>query len=164
VSLPFCKVNSSVRQMARISATRIELRTPTSDGDWAAYHAIRRRVLFELRGTGAVYDANHPDEHLPGNFPLILWDADVAVGVIRIDLQDGVATFRRVAVREDMQRHGYGRRLLRAAERFALEHGCTRVISHVDPSAVGFYERCGFAGKSLPNDGRAVPMSKQLTR
>jgi GNAT superfamily N-acetyltransferase len=148
--------------MARTSATRVELRTPTTDDDWAAYHAIRRRVLFDLRGAGAAYDANHPDEHLPGHFPLVLWDADVAVGVIRIDLRDGVATFRRVAVREDLQRQGYGRKLLRAAERFALEHGCTHVISHVDPSAVGFYVRCGFVGDGLPNDGRAVSMSKEL--
>jgi hypothetical protein len=26
-----------------------ELKAPVTDRDWAAYHAIRRRVLFELR-------------------------------------------------------------------------------------------------------------------
>ncbi len=139
----------------------IELRAPTTEGDWAAYHAIRRHVLFELRGNGSAYDANHPDERQPGHYPLVLWDADVAAGVIRIDVQNAVAIFRRVAIREDLQRRGYGRHLLRAAERFAIEHGCTRALSHVDREAVGFYERSGFRNDSS-EDGATVRMSKQL--
>jgi GNAT superfamily N-acetyltransferase len=141
---------------------RVELRTPTSDADWAIYHTIRRRVLFDGRGNGAAYDANHRDEHLPGHYPFVLWDADVAVGVIRVDIKDGVATFRRVAVREDLQRQGYGRHLLQAAERFSADRGCTRAESHVDPAAVGFYERCGFRRDGSANDARTVPMSKEL--
>src|SRR5262245_1937669 len=141
---------------------RVQLRAPTTEADWSVYHAIRRRVLFELRGNGAAYDANHPDEHLPGRFPFVLWDADVAVGVIRVDVEDAVAIFRRVAVREDLQRRGYGRRLLEAAERFAIDRGCTRVVSHVDASAVGFYERCGFRRDDSSVSARTVAMSKDL--
>jgi len=140
----------------------VEFRAPATDADWIAYHAIRRRVLFELRGLGAVYDPNHPDDHVPGRYPFVLWDADEAVAVIRVDVQHGVATLRRVAVREDLQRQGYGRSLLRAAERFASEQGCTHVVSHVDAGAVGFYERCGFR-RDEPTEGeRSIPMSKRL--
>jgi GNAT superfamily N-acetyltransferase len=141
---------------------RVEFRAPATEADWAAYHAIRRHVLFELRGDGAAYDANHPDEHLPGHYAFVLWDADVAVGVIRVDVQDDVAIFRRVAVRDDLQRRGYGRQLLQAAQRFAVERGCTQAVSHVDRNAVGFYERCGFRRDSEFSGRRAITMSKPL--
>jgi GNAT superfamily N-acetyltransferase len=140
----------------------VELRAPTTEADWAAYHTIRRHVLFELRGRGSAYDANHPDEHLPGHYAFVLWDAEVAVGVIRVDLDESVATFRRVAIRQDVQRRGYGRRLLAAAEKFAAKRGCTRAVSHVDPSAVSFYERCGFRRDQPALGDRTVAMSKLL--
>jgi len=133
------------------------LRLPANQAEWNAYHAIRRRVLFEVRGLGATYDPNHPDEHAPGHNPLMFWDGATAVGVIRVDVAGDVAVFRRVAVREDLQRRGYGRRLLRAAEQFARAQGCSRVDSHVDPGAIGFYERCGFVRRA------GTVMTKRLT-
>jgi len=148
------------RTAARTVAQK--LRAPASKEDWAAYHAIRRHVLFELRGQGSTYDANHPDDGRPDNHPLILWADDVAVGVIRIDVRASVATFRRVAIRADLQRRGHGRRLLEGAERFARAHGCTTVESHVDPSAVGFYLRCGYAQFDREEAGSSVLMGKVL--
>lgn len=65
------------------------------------------------------------------------------IGVIRADVAAGVAILRRVAIHEDLQRRGYGRRLLDAAEQFAKGRGCRRVDSTVDVNAVLFYERCG---------------------
>jgi len=121
-----------------------DFRAPATDAEWASYHAIRRRVLFELRGNGDAYDARHPDEHAPGRHPFLLWAGGAPVGVVRVDIDGPVATFRRVAVRDDVQRHGHGRRLLECAERFAAQQGCTRIESSVDPDAVRFYERCGF--------------------
>src|SRR4051812_30744045 len=121
-----------------------ELRRPATDAEWALYHTIRREVLFERRGKGADYDPNRPDETRLGNNPLVLWAGNEAVGVIRVDVDGDVAVFRRVAVREDLQRRGHGRQLLAFAEEFARARGCSRVDSYVDPSAIGFYERCGF--------------------
>jgi len=139
-----------------------DLRPPATDADWTAYHAIRRRVLFELRGNGAAYDPNHPDERAANHHPLLLWTDHGPVGVIRVDVHDAVAIFRRVAVRDDVQRRGHGRRLLQAAERFAQAQGCTRADSHVDSAAIGFYERCGFARVDAPPVRGTVLMSKQL--
>ena len=139
-----------------------DLRAPASDAEWAAYHAIRRHVLFELRGQGAAYDPRHPDEHRPGHHPLVLWADDGPVGVVRIDVRAPVATLRRVAIREELQRQGHGRRLLDAAEGFARAHGCTRVESHVDASAMGFYERCGYARAGLADEGSSPLMTKAL--
>jgi GNAT superfamily N-acetyltransferase len=140
-----------------------DFRAPATDAEWASYHAIRRRVLFELRGNAAAYDANHPDEHRAGRHPFLLWSDGEPVGVIRVDVERPVATFRRVAIRDDVQRRGHGRRLLEAAERFARHQGCTRVESQVDPDAVGFYERCGFTRADVDRpSARSVPMTKSL--
>ena len=141
-----------------------ELRSPATDAEWATYHAIRREVLFERRGNGAAYDANHPDEIRPGNYPLVLWDGTEAVGVIRVDLnpEEGVAFFRRVAVRENLHGHGHGRRLLEQAERVARARGCSHIISYVDPSAIGFYERCGFHRAIEAAPGNSVLMRKTV--
>ena len=139
-----------------------ELRAPASDADWTAYHAIRRHVLFELRGNGPAYDPNHRDEHRAGNHALIFWAGDAPVGVIRVDVRAPVATLRRVAIRAELQRRGYGRRLLQSAERFARTHGCARLQSHVDPNAVGFYERCGYARIEPAPGGATVLMEKVL--
>lgn len=143
--------------------TTAELRAPATGSDWAAYHAIRRRVLFELRGMGAAYDANRPDERRPGNHPMLLWDAETPVGVIRIDVAGAVATFRRVAIRDDLQRRGYGRRLLDAAERFAKDQGCTRVEASVDSDAITFYERCGYRRTEHATTSNSTFMTKDLT-
>jgi GNAT superfamily N-acetyltransferase len=141
-----------------------ELRAPVSATDWAAYHDIRRRVLFELRGRGPAYDPNHPDEHRPGHFPLILWCDESAVGVIRVDVEANVAIFRRVAIREDLQRRGHGRTLLQLAEHFAKDYACTRIDSYVDAPAVGFYSRCGFARAARQErESSAVLMTKPIS-
>ena len=143
--------------------TADDFRPPASDAEWASYHGIRRRVLFELRGNAGAYDANHPDERRPGRHPFLLWADGAPVGVIRVDIDGPVATFRRVAIDDDVQRRGHGRRLLAAAERFARQQDCTRIESQVDPDAVGFYERCGFARIDPdPRSERSVLMSKSL--
>ena len=141
-----------------LQVMQLELKAPATDGDWAAYHAIRRRVLFELRGNGAAYDEHHPDETRPGHHPLLLWAANTPVGTIRVDVDGARAFFRRVAIREDLQGRGYGRQLLEAAERFARQQRCTRIESYVDPDAVGFYEKCGFGHAESSESGHAAPL------
>jgi GNAT superfamily N-acetyltransferase len=146
-----------------MTAEAPELRGLATDDDWAAYHAIRRRVLFELRGIGATYDANHPDERRPGHYPFLLWIGETPAGVVRVDIAGAVATFRRVAIRDDLQRRGLGRRLLNAAEGFARERGCTRVEASADAGAIAFYERCGYHRTDRPSSGDAAFMTKDLT-
>jgi len=135
-----------------------ELRGLATAEDWASYHAIRRRVLFELRGNSAAYDETHPDERRSGHHPFLLWAAGTAVGAIRVDIDGERAIFRRVAIREDFQRRGYGRHMIEAAEQFARQRHCTRVESHVDSGAVGFYERCGFTHATPATVGQTAPL------
>jgi len=124
--------------------TDYELVSPTDARTWRSYHDIRRDVLFETRGRATAYDENHPDERAPGNHPKLLLYRGDPVGVIRIDVASPRALLRRVAIRADVQRSGHGRVLLSLAERFAAEHGCRQLESHVASDAVGFYQKCGF--------------------
>jgi GNAT superfamily N-acetyltransferase len=121
-----------------------DLRTPRDDEEWRAFHAIRRKVLFENRGKSEAYDENHPDDRKLGNHPLLLFYRDEIIGVLRIDVSGSLAMLRRVAIRDDLQRLGHGRVLLRLAEEFAKAEGCDEMRSNAAVEAVGFYERCGY--------------------
>jgi N-acetylglutamate synthase-like GNAT family acetyltransferase len=140
-----------------------QLRSPQSHEEWQQYHAIRRRVLWENRGQYGVYDDKHPDESKPGRYPMVLVREGQAIGVIRIDIEGRQAIFRRVAIRDDIQRSGHGRVMLKLSEDFALRHGCDHLYSFVAPDAVGFYEKCGFqrdlSRAEIPDH---VPMRKNL--
>jgi ribosomal protein S18 acetylase RimI-like enzyme len=49
------------------------------------------------------------------------------------------------AVAPAHQRQGYGSLLLRQAEEFAWRHGYREIIMHARETAVGFYEKLGYA-------------------
>jgi len=130
--------------------------------EWNAYHAIREQVLFEARGRYGVYDRNHPDEHADGNNPFLLLLDARPIGAIRIDIRVPIAYFRRVAIREDVQRHGHGTVMMQLAEQFARDSGCTTALSNVASDAVAFYSRLGFAPDTARDALPSVAMIKPL--
>jgi GNAT superfamily N-acetyltransferase len=143
--------------------TAYRLRAPVGDEEWRTYHTIRRRVLFESRGLFGIYDENHPDTFVPDNHPLLLFHRGEAIGAIRVDVDDQLAIFRQIAVREDIQRRGHGRVMLSLAEGFAQEKRCRLVRIYSAPDAAGFYARCQYHQHSeSPADGRYVLMAKDM--
>jgi aminoglycoside 6'-N-acetyltransferase I len=142
---------------------RYKLEPVETPAAWEHYHRIRRTQLWERRGLFGAYDEHHPDERAPGHHPLLLtWDG-TPVGVMRIDVHDRTAVFRRVAIDADVQRRGHGRALLALAEAFAADHGCDRAYAFVAPDAVGFYRTCGFRHDPSPSvDSVHVPMEKHV--
>ena len=122
-----------------------ELRAPANEDEWRALHEIRRKVLFENRGKFETYIENHPDDFKTGHHPLVLLYKGLVIGVVRVEVCERVAWLRRVAIREDVQRQGHGRVLLRLAEAFAKAKGCNELVSNAADEAVGFYESCGFS-------------------
>lgn len=140
-----------------------ELRPPGSNEEWLAFHAIRRRVLFENRGKLETYNENHPDDFKTGNHPLILLYRGAVIGVMRVDVCETVAWLRRVAIREDLQRLGHGRVLLRLAEAFAKAEGCNEIRTNAAIEAVGFYDHCGYTRDSATSSpSNSVSMWKAL--
>ncbi len=156
-------VGNQARRFFSMIESEHELRAPRNDEEWLAFHTIRRKVLFEKRGKSESYIENHPDDFKPGHYPLILLYRGVVVGVIRVEICETVAWFRRVAIREDLQRLGHGRVLLRLAEAFAKAEGCNEIRSNAAVDAVGFYDRCGYArelSETVPPN--SVRMCKSL--
>ena len=140
-----------------------ELRAPLSTEEWRALHDIRRKVLFENRGKLDTYIENHPDDFKAGHHPLILLYKGDVIGVVRVEVGENAAWFRRVAIREDLQRLGHGRVLLSLAEAFAKSRGCTEVRSNAAVEAVEFYERCGYTRDlSVRGPVNSVPVAKSL--
>ena len=143
--------------------TEHELRAPKSDEEWQALHDVRRKVLFENRGKFDTYIENHPDDFKAGHHPLVLVYKDIVIGVVRIEINGTAAWLRRVAIREDLQRHGHGRVLLQLAEAFAKAKGCDDVRSNAAVEAVEFYERCGYSRDvNEPAPANSVRMHKSL--
>jgi GNAT superfamily N-acetyltransferase len=93
---------------------------------------------------------------------MVLYLNDEAVGVLRIDIDGSTAWLRRVAIREDMQRQGHGRRMLELAAEFAVDEGCTMLRSFVDAAAIGFYRKVGFEVVRPAGSAGGMLMEKAL--
>ena len=138
------------RRAALCALEVFSLRAPRSSREWARYHEIRRRCLFEkYNGKGTPYyfeyDPDHPDEHDPANHPLVLLDGGRVIGTIRIDLKhDGRAIFRLVAIDDPWQGQGFGTTLLALAESYARDCGADTICLNSVPDAYRFYTRHGF--------------------
>jgi len=114
-----------------------------SPEDWAAYHDIRRSVLFAARGVDG-YDLDHPDDRIECHFPLLLLRGTVAVGAARLDIiSDDQAVVRTVAIRTEFQRQGLGRELMSGIESVAGDRGVIKLSVNAARDAVGFYRRSG---------------------
>jgi GNAT superfamily N-acetyltransferase len=137
------------------------LTRPATADDWAAYHAIRRRVAFEA---GEDVD-DDPDETADGHHPLLLKFGPDAIGAIRVDtLENGNAALRLVAIDPRRQGEGHGRVLLREAEGFARDIGCNRAVVYATPEAARFYAAAGYAEDEFDDNyfGGIVQMVKPL--
>ncbi len=139
-----------------------QLRRVQSESDRAAYHTIRRAVLFEARGLSG-YNADHPDEQVPTNHALLLWDAGEPVATVRLDFDaPQQATVRLVAVRQDRQGKGLGKALLAEVDAYARQHGAHMLRTHAARDAAGFYLRSGWV---IVGEGeRSTQMEKTLPR
>ncbi len=148
--------------MAGPDSPNYQLISPVGSVLWTAYHDIQRVVLFERRGRFGVYDANHLDGIKANHFPKLLLFDETPVGVIRIDVEDDIARFRRVAIEASQQRQGHGRVLLAMSEAFALDHHVVMVEASVAADAVEFYRRSGYKALRVLDSVGSVRMSKRL--
>ena len=149
----------------------LRLRAPRSSDEWARYHEIRQRCLFEkYNGKGSPhyfeYDPGHPDESDPANHPLVFLADRQVIGTIRIDLKrDSRAIFRLVAIDDPWQGQGFGTRMLGMAEDYARECGAGTVCLNSVADANRFYIRHGFAPErwvGCTSNPTETPMVKPL--
>ena len=148
-----------------------ELRKVMTPQDWAALHSIRRATLFApgRHADEIVYDDHHPDDRNPANQCFLLTYGGRPIGVVRLDPRgdkDGVV--RLVAVVPDQQRRGHGRAMSELIDAEARRRGMNKLLINAHGSAVGFYERTGWApetwdpGELLGIAAHCTQMTKRL--
>jgi N-acetylglutamate synthase-like GNAT family acetyltransferase len=126
------------------SETMYEIIPVSTEQDWKAYHAIRRKVLWENRGRSN-YNDQHEDEYLPHNHPLLFKLNGLPIGTTRLDnFQDGSGAVRRVAILDDFQRKGHGRRMAEMVDRHAENLSIKILFVNADHEALGFYKKLGW--------------------
>jgi GNAT superfamily N-acetyltransferase len=139
--------------------------------EWARYHEIRKRCLFEkYHAKGMLhyfeYDPVHPDETDPANHPLVFLADGQVVGTIRIDIKHGGrAVFRLVAIDDPWQGNGLGSTMLKMAEQFARTAGADTICLNAVPDALLFYTRHGFAPEhwiGCTSNPTEIPVIKHL--
>lgn len=135
-------------------STYLLIRVSTAE-HWAAYHSLRRKVLFEGRGLLGRYDSNHQDDRKGDNHPVLLTCDGMPVGAMRIDLvtEQDFAIMRTIAVTSDRQRHGYGRVMLSLAEAYASNNGFTATVVFAALDAIEFYTKCGYESYTWDPEG-----------
>lgn len=114
-----------------------------SPEDWANYHGIRQKELFEPYGDP--YDDNHPDDKEPNHYNLLLKFNDVAIGTVRLDHIDSkTAIVRLVAISGSFQRQGHGRALQDLIEVFAKSVGVEKLFVNAEPDSLEYYRKMGW--------------------
>lgn len=140
--------------------SRIHLKRVESDGDWAAYHGIRKRVLWDGRGLDG-YDERHPDDRLAGNHPLLLMRDGAPVGTARLDIAGPrLGIVRLVAIEPNLQRRGLGRILMQQVESYARRFGLEQLEVNAAKEAEGFYQCLGWV--AVRPDRKNPLMTKSL--
>lgn len=90
------------------------------------------------------------------------------VGGLTASIWAGLCAIDKLWIREDARGHGWGSKILRAAEAEALRRGCDRVaVASFTFQAPAFYQRHGYTvtGRTpgIPGGHEAVFMYKQLS-
>jgi len=81
-----------------------------------------------------------------GQHHLVCKEADMVLGsLVLMPRSDTQVQMRQVAILEDYRGRGLGESLVRCSEEYALELGYQEMIVHARESAVGFYEKLGYA-------------------
>jgi putative N-acetyltransferase (TIGR04045 family) len=128
----------------------------------ALHHEIRRRVFVEEQGMFEESDADDHDGDAATVHVLGLC-GDVAGGAVRlypltdasldcdaVDLEPGLWKGDRLAVLPSFRHNGLGAPLVRFAVQTAAQAGGRKMIAHIQPSNVGFFEHLGWYAVGEP--------------
>ena len=123
----------------------LSCRTAATPDELAIHFAIREAVFVKEQGffDGSDHDARDDD---PSTIHVLALCGQVAGGVVRLyPLEEpGLWKGDRLAVLPDFRRRALGAPLVRYAVRTAGEAGGRRMIAHIQPQNVTFFERLGW--------------------
>jgi len=140
----------------------LTLRSPQSEEEWKAYHAIRIEEIHNRYCQGE-YNYEDPDEKKETNFPFVFVGSyrnePKVLGVIRVDLLPSKekdlfpgkeASLRWVAIHKDFQKLGLGRHMLAFAEHFIKQQRKILIRVPAETYSEGFYKKVGYSSMEWP--------------
>jgi GNAT superfamily N-acetyltransferase len=117
----------------------MEIRTPSSHAEWEQYYDLRYRILrapwHQPRGS----ERNDADAFA---IHLAYFEQGRILGVVRLDTQESDlwAQVRFMAVEENQQGKGIGKKLMQEAENYAKRLGFKRMMLQARAIALPFYK------------------------
>ncbi len=113
---------------------------------WQQAGAYYVRIQGMARQHGITLRREFDEHDGPDTKYIVLTDADFPVATCRFyEIDDHSAMIGRVVVLPEYRGQGLGRRVVREAEEWLGELGCTRAVVESRDAAVGFYEKLGYA-------------------
>lgn len=106
--------------------------------------ALREEILRKPLGL-SLYDEDLDAEKDQWHFGLLDSQERLCGCVVAVPMREGQARLRQMAVAADCRGRGLGDRIMAELERALRSRGVTHVCLHARVSAVGFYEKQGYA-------------------
>ena len=117
--------------------------------------ALRNRILREPLGL-SLYDEDLEREQAFRHFGA--YEGDRLVGcLIAVPLEGGVFQLKQMAIDTSLQGRGLGRQLMVGVESRLGKAGARELRLHARESAIGFYERLGFAKEGRRFEEIGIP-------
>ena len=124
----------------------IRIKEPQTQKEFEAYYFLRFEILRKPwnQPPGSEKDANEETStHL-----MAIDEKDNVLGVCRIQFNSTTeAQLRFMAVKENTQGSGIGKKLMSFAEANAKQNGASSIILQARENAVEFYKKCGYSVK-----------------
>jgi GNAT superfamily N-acetyltransferase len=123
----------------------MNIRSPQTAAEWAAYYHLRYQVLRQPWQQPAGSERVPEDEDPATVHALRLSPNGTVVGVAMLQsAEQARGQVRFMAVAPDWQGHGIGRELLEYLEEAGQQLGYTEIRLHAREAAVPFYSRLGY--------------------
>jgi len=122
----------------------IEVRDARDDAEREALLALRHEVFVEEQGVPRELEIDEDDRTA---VHIVAFEDGALVGTCRVLRAGSQAKFGRLVVARHARGRGIGAALLAEAERRAHTMGCERMVLAAQTSAMGLYERAGYAAR-----------------
>lgn len=132
-------------------------RVVTTAHERALHHRIREEVFVREQQLFSEHDRDAHDAD-PATLAILAWCGPVAAGAVRLYPVDAAGEWKgdRLAALPAYRGYRLGAPLVRCAVRNAAQRGGRRMVAHVQPQNVGFFEHLGWrpAGEPVIYVGR----------
>ena len=116
----------------------IEIRVPKNEIEWEHYYDLRYRILRQPWNQPRGSERNEGDAT---GLHFALYENEILKAIARLDINDNKsAQVRFMAVETEIQRKGYGKKVMLAIETYCKEKNISEIVLHARETAIPFYE------------------------